>query len=358
MESPLRGVHPTPVTYQYVGESDVAWRFAGPEVEYAALRQNAAVVDLSASRLIELRGDTADFLQRVLARDVEYLTPERCMTSLVLAEDGSPVDVVVVYGRENGALLESSFGQGGRLLAHLRSLAGDEVEVVDVSDELTTVGFEGPYSWGVVGRLLEGELAALPFESVLDTSWRGEGVLFARTGVSAEYGYRVIAPHDVARELWTAALEIATPVGLEVLETSMIEVRQPLFHREAGGDAGVTTLGFNWLVDSTKEEFVGRTAVLEEFAAGVPQRTIGFAGAGALPAPGSALVLGDREVGTVVHAVHSHGRGEALGLARVDEDLAAAGVPLVVHGTDGVRTEVLTLTSPYVIPQSWSIPIV
>lgn len=358
MTSPLSSLHPPTTSYRRVGGTDAAWTFAGAGAEYAALRERAGVIDLSCSSLIEVRDGESGFLQRVLARDVEYLTSERCMTSLVLDEGGVPVDVVVVYGRDGGALLESSFGRGAELLAHLEALAGDDVVVTDVSDTLTTLGIEGPYAWGVIGRLLEGELAALPFESVMDARWQGSEVLFARTGVSAEYGYRVVASHEVARGLWKAAVALAEPVGLEVLETAMIEVRQPLCYRESTGDAGVIALGLNWLVDSTKDDFVGRDAVLEEFRSGVARRTIGFGGPGAPPPAGSRLVRGDVEVGTVVHAVSSLGRGETLGLARVDEEFAVAGVPLDVRGPDGCTSAVNTLTSPYVYPRSWSIPII
>ena len=148
MSSPLSTLHPASTTYRRVGGTDAAWTFAGRDAEYTALRERAGVVDLSCSSLIEVRDGGSGFLQRVLARDVEYLTSERCMTSLVLDQAGVPVDVVVVYGRDDGALLESSFGRGAELVAHLESLAGGGASVADVSDRLTTVGIEGPYASG------------------------------------------------------------------------------------------------------------------------------------------------------------------------------------------------------------------
>ncbi|AUS77264.1 aminomethyl transferase family protein [Actinoalloteichus sp. AHMU CJ021] len=354
MESALTTAHPEGTVHGVVGEATVPLRFSTPETEYEALRERAALLDLGGSRLIEVTGAAAtDFLQRVLARDVEYLTAERCMTSLVLDEAGHVVDQVVVWGRENGVLLESSTGGGATLLAHLTEQNTEGVVLTDRSAELTLLGLEGPYSWGVVGRLIDGELAALPLESVVDTQWDGVDVIFGRTGVTGEYGYKVIVPREAAERLWKQAAEQAVPAGQEVLEQAMLEVRQPVFRLEAAEDATVVELGANWLVDITKDAFVGRDAVLAAFARDNPVRTVGFRGGDAVPEPGTRVLAAGEDIGVVVHAVRSVGLGATLGLARVEGEFAAAGLRLTVGDE-----EVTTLTSPYVTPKSWSIPIV
>ncbi|AOS61963.1 glycine cleavage T C-terminal barrel domain-containing protein [Actinoalloteichus hymeniacidonis] len=354
MESALTPVHPEGTVYGQVLEASVPLRYSTTEAEYEAIRGRAAVLDLGGSRLIQVRGSASgDFLQRVLARDVEYLTSERSTTSLILDDAGAIVDSVVVWGREDGAILESSCGAGTRLLEYLASQNSDEVEIVDRSDELTVIAVEGPYSWGVIGRLIDSELAALPLDSVVDTQWDGSDILFGRTGSSGEYGYKVIAAHEVAKKLWTQACEHAVPAGQEVLELAMLEVRQPVVRHEAPEGTGVLEVGAGWLVDITKESFVGRDAVLAAFAEQSGPRTIGFRGGEAVPAKGTRVSAGGQDIGEVVHAVYSVGLGAALGLARVDSDLAAAGLNLTAGDAD-----IETLTSPYVSPKSWSIPIV
>ncbi|MGW2194533.1 aminomethyl transferase family protein, partial [Streptosporangium sp. NPDC001682] len=59
------------------------------------------------------------------------------------------------------------------------------------------------------------------------------------------------------------------------------------------------------------------------------------------------------DIGEVVYAVHSLGLGATLGLVRVDAEFAAAGLRFTVGDA-----EVTTLTSPYITPKSWSIPII
>jgi glycine cleavage system aminomethyltransferase T len=352
MESPIS--QPDGTVRGEILEATVALRYTTLADEYSAIRDRAALVDLSGARIIEISGgDATDFAQRVLARDVEYLTAERCMTSLVLDEAGHVVDTVVVWGRETGMLLESSVGGGARLLEHLKGLVGDaDVEVADRSEEHVLFGLEGPYSWGVVGRLIDSELAALPFESVVDTEWDGTPIIFARTGFTGEYGYKVLVPRAEAQRLWEAAAAEAVPAGQEALELAMLEVRQPLVHREAG-DVDILEMGANWLVDVTKEEFVGREAVLAAFEGPAGLRTIGFTTPGDAPAAGTPVTVDGERIGEVVHAVHSVGLDAALGLIRVPADLAAAGLRVSVG-----EAEATTLTSPYITPKSWSTPII
>ncbi|MGX7825643.1 aminomethyl transferase family protein [Actinokineospora sp. 24-640] len=356
MESPI--AQPDGTVLGDILEATVALRYTTLAEEYAAIRDRAALLDLSGVRIIEISGgDAVDFAQRVLARDVEYLTAERCMTSLVLDADGTVVDQVVVWGRETGMLLESSVGGGTRLLEHLRAQVGagdmpSDVEITDRSEEHVLFGLEGPYSWGVVGRLIDGELAALPFESVADTEWDGVPVIFARTGFTGEYGYKVLVPRAEAQRLWAAAAAEATPAGNEALELSMLEVRQPLVHREAGA-ADILEMGANWLVDITKDDFVGRDAVVAAFEAPAGLRTIGFTTSADIPAAGTEVTVDGERIGEVVHAVHSVGLDAALGLIRVPAELAAAGLQVTVGGA-----EAITLTSPYVTPKSWSTPII
>ncbi len=352
--TPLRALHPEATEYEQVGTASVPAVYGDLAAEYRTLRDKQGLIDLSACTLVEVRGDWESFLETVLARDVEYLTAERSLLSLVLDASGVPVDVVVVYGRDDGVLIESSFGAGDKLLAHLTAHASGDVEIIE-RDDLVVVGLEGPYSWGVIGRLIDQELPALPFEAVADAEWQGRQILFSRSGFTGEYGYKVIADHDTAAEFWRAASELAVPVGQRALELAMLEVRQPVPHHELTGGASVTTVGLNWLMDSTKESFVGRDPVMADFAAPPPVRTIGFSSE-VLPEPGTAVLAAGEEIGTVVHAVHSIALGKTLGLARVQSEFAAAGLELTLNG--GTHGSAYTLASPYVIPKSWSVPIV
>jgi aminomethyltransferase len=279
------------------------------------------------------------------------------MTSLLLDEDARPLDIVTVYTLESAVLLETSFGMGTRTQAYLESQLQGEADLRRLNGDQAVLGIEGPYAWGVVGRVIDADLTALPYESVVETEWDEQPILFARSGFTSEYGYKVLTDVGTAARLWDAVAAEAQPVGYEVLETAMLEVRQPVLHREVGDDGTVLSCGYNWLIDLTKEDFVGRAALDAEVGRGPAALTVGFQGSlDAIPDAGATVTAAGVEVGRVVHAVFSPANDAHVGLARVSPDVAAAGLELSIEtptGSAGVRT----VSSPYVTPTSWSVPV-
>lgn len=348
----------SPVEERQIGDATVPWLYSTHDAEYAALRHRAALLDHSALGLLKVTGEAIPFLQTVLARDVEFLTPDRCLTSLLLDESGSACDVVTVYLLDDHVLLETAAGRGTATLEALRAAAGPDVAIESLADEMRLIGVEGPYAWGAVGKVLNASITALPYESVTELDWGGTPLIFARSGFTAEYGYKVFAPSSVASDVWAALAEHATPVGQQVLETAMLEVRQPVLHLECTGQ-DVLEAGLGWLVDFSKDEFRGRQALMDAFRGGTATLTVGFSTEGIVPlVAGDAVYAGDERIGVVSCITESPGVGGLLGLARVEREFAASGLRLgVVPVGSAVPVEVETLASPYVVPSSWSTPI-
>jgi len=344
-----------------IDASTVPWVFTDFEDEYNRLRQGRGVFDLTSLGRIRVEGPRAlAYLQRVLARDIEYLFPERCLTSLVLDDAAHPVDIVVVHKVQGGYLIETSFGRAPSTLAHLQAQASDDVEVRDVSEEAVVIGLEGPFAWDLVKQVFDPQLTGLPFQGVASSSWSGEEFMVTRTGYTGEYGYKFHLTPDLARKAWTVLAQDAPPVGFQALEVSMLEMRQSMIHREVGPDDDVIACGLNPLVEIDKDDFVGKDALAAQREAGVPVRTLGFTAEGDadVPAEGATVLAGgELEIGRVVYAVRSPGMGKAIGLIRVDTEWAAHGLDLEITDGNGQATPVRTVPSPFVIPLSWTIPI-
>jgi glycine cleavage system aminomethyltransferase T len=337
-----------------IGAARVPWHYGDPNAEYLAIRQHAARFDYSGAGLIALTGDDGfELLQAALARDLEFVTPEQSLLSALLDEEGRPVDIVTVYLTDEGFRLETSIGQGPATIAHLEKLRaaghGPTATITDEADAVTIILVEGVRAVEVVEQAIDPDLGTLPFGGTMAASWNGGELPVSRTGFTGEYGYKFFVPTSDAEALWTA-LDAATPAGLAALETAMLEVRQPLLHREAADGATALQAGFNWLIDITKDGFVGRDAVAAEFDAGPSVLPVGFAtDAPDVPRVGAEVSIGGEPVGRVIWAVHSPGRGQTLGLARVRSEVAAAGLDLAIE-----EARARTLAAPYHTPSSWA----
>jgi glycine cleavage system aminomethyltransferase T len=337
----------------------VAWQISGYEQEYHALRNGAGLVDLSYGGPVKVTGTAAmETLNRALTRDIEFVAPERAFTSLMLTEDGYPVDIVTILSTGSDEyLVHCSPGRSGRVLAALRSAAdavgGADAQLEDLGDSMSIMAVEGPYAWRVIKEVLGGDYIAIAYQAVLPAEVNDTLVTIARIGLTGEYGYTIFAPNEVASALWAAMAAHSVVIGHRALETAMLEVRQPITHRECGPGGSVLSSGLNWLVDLSKTEFTGRDALLAQRAADQGSRPIGFRTQRGAVAAGDPLFADSERVGQVDYVVDSPTLGCQIGLASVDPHWQASRLAFSTPGQACVQT----LAAPYIIPASWTTPI-
>ena len=338
-----------------IGDIVVTNVYSTIAAEYRALRSSAGLLDHSGVGLIACRGAAAGAVAALVSRDVGFLVKHRCTTAALLGEDGTVIDVLTMFGVDDGLLLQTSRGRRHATLAALKHHVVGE-GVVDLSDDYAAIGLEGPYSWGVVGRVFGPEHLSMAPESIHEVIWDGGSVHMARTGFTGEYGYQWIGARHTITSLFEELARHAIPVGQAALEVAMLEVSQPMVAREAISGADVRCRGWTWMVDQHKPAFLGRTALLGSQLP--PTGTVGFRGGiCAVPVRGDAVILGREAIGVVVTAVRSPETGEVMGLAEVDRELLCDGLDLHID-LGGELHPVRTASSPYRVPTSWSVRIV
>jgi aminomethyltransferase len=362
-QSPLRELFPASTTFIEIQAAAVAWDFGDTAGEYDAIRQDAARIDLSSAGILDVTGpDAYDLLQSALARDVQFITPEQSLASLVLDAAGHPVDLVTAYLLDDGFRLETAFGRGPATAAHLEALrasSGAQARIEDASDTVTIILVEGPAAPTVLKSTIDPDLGALPLGGVMHVEVQGEDITVSRTGFTGEFGYKLFTLVERAAAVWDALGELR-PAGLGAFETAMLEVRQPLLHREVAPGASALECGYNWLIDITKESFHGRDAVVREFESGRRPAVIGWVSDSVAepPARGAEVTIGGEVIGSVVHAVFSPGRKEVVGIARIRPELVAPGLDLTVScqaaSCQAAQLAAKTVPAPYVVPTSWA----
>ncbi|KAA0560847.1 aminomethyl transferase family protein [Bacillus sp. CH30_1T] len=348
------------------GGYEVVGAYSGVEEEYNALRKYVGLIDYSSNGKFKITGeDHVEFVNYLTSMDIEYLDIEKTAFSLFVDEEGHVVDLVTIYKQEDYILLETSVSKRDEVYSFLEHYHNnDQVVIEDISNELAIIAFEGPYAWKVGQQLIDFDISSLPFQSFVETTWNNEKLIFARTGVTGEYGYKVFVQMESALDLWSFLLDqsedecVVQPVGSQAVNITMLEVRQPNVDFEVK-DHTVFESCFEWLISFEKEEFLAMEAIESLKEQEVEKRLVGFIfDEDAALAEGDSIIIENEKVGSVIQVEYSYTLRKNLGLALMASEFAVSGLEMGGLNSEGNQVVIQTVSSPYITPKSWAIKIV
>lgn len=323
----------------------VPLRYGPVEEELSALREGAAVADLSWRGRLELLGaDRLRFLHNYLTCEVKGLAPGAGAYGFFTNPQGRILSDAAVLAREDRLWVEIGPGQETAIGDHLRKyLLADRVEIRTL-EEAVPITLLGPAAGETLGVDL----------SPLAQTWSHARI--AVHGAEVELQHRgLTGSGSAAWTLWVAVPAAAAlferliaagarPVGFEALEALRAGSGIPRFGRDFGPDNFPQETGIDEAVSYTKGCYLGQEVVARIHYRGGVQNLLrglvfeGFEGfEGGAPAQGAALSHEGREVGkatTVIPAVSgaAGSAGGAIGLGIVHRRAAEPGTRVEVEG--------------------------
>ncbi len=331
----------------------VAEHYGDVEVEVRAVHEGAGVIDRTDRAFLTASGpDAADYLHRMTSNEVKGLEPGQGRYALQLDTLGHIVADFHLLRMDDHVLLETDWLRRAPLREVLEKyIVADEVEIADASERLAELAVEGPQS----GRLLKAALSqgVLP-GAELNHGWVRMGetpVLVVRVSETGEEGYRLIFLVEYAQNVWdalTAQQRVVAwkPVGHAALNILRTEAGIPWFgfeldERTLPPEAGLEQRAISY----TKGCYLGQEVIERIRSRGhVNRKLTGLRlETTALPAHGTTLRAGDKEVGQVTTAVRSPALS-AIGLGYVRREHLAPGTKLGVEG--GGTAEIAALPFP------------
>ena len=284
----------------YRGATTAA-RFGDPQAEFLALRGRCGVYDLGYRAKISLTGgDRVRWLNGMVTNNVRDLSPGQGVYAFLLNAQGHILGDLYAYNRGESITVDTDCGQLAKMLATFdHYIIMDDVEVKDLSGEITALGVGGPKAHeilAVAGFTVPG-MSTLQIESI---SRNGLDCALVRTDDPQHAAYEIwLAPAGV-RHLWEALLAAgATPVGAEALELHRIVTGVPRYgvdvrERDLPQETEqARALNFN------KGCYVGQEIVERIRSRGAVHRKFTGFLAGAPVEPGSKILAGERQVGEI-----------------------------------------------------------
>nr|WP_157528275.1 glycine cleavage T C-terminal barrel domain-containing protein [Kibdelosporangium sp. MJ126-NF4]CTQ90957.1 Aminomethyltransferase (glycine cleavage system T protein) (EC 2.1.2.10) [Kibdelosporangium sp. MJ126-NF4] len=329
------------------------------QTEYQALRTTCGLIEYAGAGLLTVSGPSAaEFLGRAATRSVDFLLEGQICAALLLREDAGVVAEIQIHGEGDGYLVEVWPAQARAAAEHLAELAARTtgVTVTDVSDQFVLFGLEGPESFRLAQKYLPFPIASMAYRSFTTAELpSGQPLLVSRTGVTGEYGYKLHVPAASGEQVRAELLELgAVPCGIDAVDICRMECRFVNLEAELDPAGGTPLdLGLQWMV-GFGQDFVGKEALLKrrEDTAAVPVCWVAADGHSEVPAAGTPVLVGNTEVGAVAHAVYSPGLERLIGVARLDQAVAASGLDFRVGAA-----EVRTHSAPLRVATSFGVPL-
>jgi folate-binding protein YgfZ len=306
------------------------------DAQYRQLREECGLVDRSErGKLLVAGADAAEYLQGQLTNDTEALEPGDGAYAALLDRKGHMQSDLRVLrpGAGPDLWLDCEAVALPAVLKHLTMYSiGRDVSVEDATAARAILALVGPRSVELAGT------AALPEYACEETTVAGVECVAAGTREGIDL---ICAAEDAAR-LRGALLEAgAVAVSPEAAEILRIEAGVPRYGAEMGGETMPAEAGIvEQAVSFTKGCYIGQETVARLHYKGKPNRHLRGLRLSAPAAAGTALRLGEKEVGSLGSAAVSPAFG-AIGLAIVRRE-AEPGTELAV-GEDGVTAEVVAL---------------
>ena len=297
--------------------------------EHQAVRQNAALFDVSHMCPVELRGAGAgDFLRRLLAGDVARLELNQALYCCMLNPEGGVIDDLIVYRLQNRYLIVFNAGRAEVDCAWVEkqaaAFAGD-VEIEPLQGR-GLIAIQGPKAAEILAGRLKLALDDLPrrFRCL-----EHDGLVIARTGYTGEDGFEIMAEAAPVKDLWTGLqADGAELAGLGARDSLRLEAGLALYGHEMNETVTPLEAGLEWTLHDAQEDrdYIGRSALQAQRETGVKRVLVGMV----LLERGVLRESQDVRVGEIQAGITTSGGfsptlNTSIALAHLDKEHAALG---------------------------------
>jgi aminomethyltransferase len=320
-------------------------QYQGIVQEHHAVRKTVGVFDISHMGQFIVSGPAAlDFLNQALTNDLAKLEQGQGQYTLMLNENGGVIDDLLAYriGRDEYFLVinASKIDEDWQHLSQLKEARHSEDPLLmrNISDATAGLAIQGPKSRMVFEQVF-GPEAPYPERNQVSLSMTEAGFMWlCGTGYTGEDGFEFFMPANEAEAWFQRFVEAARaldggPCGLGARDTLRLEMGYPLNGNDLHPDKTPLEAGLGFFVALDKPHFVGRTRLLEQKAAGLPSKLVGFKMIGTAPPPRPHyhILHEGNPVGEVASGTLSPSLSTGIGMAYLPEAVAKVGTVIDIE---------------------------
>lgn len=340
----MHGLNKTPLfdTYEKYGGKLIdfaGWalpvQFEGIIHEHETVRTAAGLFDVSHMGEVDVTGDDAlKFVQNLVTNDVSALVDNQILYSPMCYPHGGIVDDLLVYRfHEKHYYLVINAGNIEKDFDWMVKNKGDfNVELKNISSKVSQLALQGPKSKEILQKLTDADLNKLKYYTFdRDVLISGIKSMISRTGYTGEDGFEIYTDAASVVKLWDMILKAGKeegikPIGLGARDTLRFEAGLPLYGNELSENVTPLEAGIGFFVKLTKDDFIGKEALVKQKDEGLKRKMVGFELKGkGIPRHGYEVYVGEEKIGTVTTGYAAPTVKKSIGLALIDAKYADLG---------------------------------
>jgi len=299
--------------------------------EHLQVRQQAGVFDVSHMGKFLLTAPIAE-VELLTPTNLSLLAPGQAQYTLLLNEAAGILDDVIFY-----RLTETSW----RIIVNAATKSKDfdwiarhlsSGQLVDQSEHYLLLALQGPQAIPLLQTLSDQDLTQIPRFGHQTVALLGQPAWIARTGYTGEDGFEILLPPDPGIALGQKLLGLGVaPCGLGARDSLRLEAAMHLYGQDMDEQTNPLEAGLGWVIDWQKENFLGKSALVQLKAAGVPRRLVGLEMTGrGIARHGYPIGHEQKEIGTITSGGPAPFLQRNIALGYVPVELSKPGTELTV----------------------------
>ena len=340
----------------WTGQWRRALSYGDPAAEVRAVHAALGVIDVSTLGKLVVEGpDAAAFLERLYPNRFADLAVGRVRYGVLTTDGGRITDDGTLARLADDLFYVTTTSTGSESVCEWfewwNAVWGYDVEIANLTGALAAVNLAGPRARDALAALTDTDVSndAFRYLDARELAVAGVPCLALRIGFVGELGYELHSPASAGEHLWDALVAAgAVPFGLEPQRVLRLEKGHVIVGQDTESESNLLSAGMPWIVKDDKDDFVGKWAVGHVRERGVRERLVGFTmDDGVVPAEGAQVVRDGRPAGRVTSARASERLGRVIGLAWVEPDQAADGMPITIRVAGAPQGATVTLAPFY-----------
>ena len=296
----------------------------GIKHEYNAVRNNVGIFDVSHMGEIKVEGEESrKFLQNLTVNDISNLKTGDAQYNLICNNQGGIKDDIIIYMLNDAKfLLIVNASNCDKIFKWMQDVNCLNIDIENISKIFSLIAIQGPKSRKILNKVLNQKID-LKFYKHKYLKYDASKFLLSRTGYTGELGFEILGGHNLISKLWNEFINNGVePCGLAVRDILRMEMKYCLYGNDINEQTSPIEAGLSWVVDLSKNNFIGKNILDQQKIDGVEKKLICFKMQDKC-IPRKNYLIYDKEnikIGEVTSGTYSIGLEYGIGIAYVKND--------------------------------------